>query len=282
MIPLAQYLTEFEDKQKAPFQGSQRPPKAKKARPAPFEHLTLVADRETPREDAPNLRSASAIPQMAVDGEALAFDSSDLSGDGTLDLSPEDGDGGFGALTEEDLDAAREAGREEGREEGREAALAEGAEETRRAVAEAVAAERARAAKEQAEAIEAARAEWLAGDGERLGRTVADRLDRIESAVRISFASVLKPLALDARKRQTMLELAGAVGSLALDGEALSLHATGPSDLVEAFKTALEGRSAFVTFEVDEAACDVRITCDQTTLETRLAGWRTALEEALS
>ena len=100
--------------------------------------------------------------------------------------------------------------------------------------------------------------------------------------MRASLSSVLKPIALDARRRQTVLELADAVHMLIGDGQALSIRVSGPADLLEALEEALGKRKAFIVCEPDPDMVEVRIECDQTVVETRLMGWRTALEEALA
>ncbi|MCB8838139.1 hypothetical protein [Aurantimonas sp. VKM B-3413] len=288
MIPLAQYLTEFEDEQDIPFQSLKAERFAKGAKPAKpakaagrtgaaaFEHLTLVAEHGKVKRKPPVLRGATAIPEMSedeADAGPLAllpggFDEAPLADLATEITGPSD----------EDVEAAREAGREQGRA----AAIAEMQAQQAHAVVAALEAERARAAKERAEALEKARAEWCASEGEALAKALTDRLDRIETALRTSFASVLKPVAFDARTRRTVMELADAVATLGLDGEALSLHATGPEALLDAFVEALGARRKLVTVEVDEDASDIRIVCAQTTLESRLGSWKTALEEALA
>ncbi|MAU96854.1 MAG: hypothetical protein CMP81_13355 [Fulvimarina sp.] len=279
MISLADYLTEFPEESDRPFQS------LKAARPKPekkpsFEHLTLVSDglavKKTAKRPVP--KTLEAIPEMGEAEKALDevdFDAADFGFDTEPAFemkAPE-----LPQLTEDDLEAARSEGHEAGREE----ALAEAEARIEAAVAEALAAERERAAEEKAEAVEAARLAALAEEGGRLGEGVADKLERIEAALRTSFASVLKPIAVDLRTRQTLEDLAAAVATLSLDGRALALQAVGPAALLDAFAEALGPRRGFVAFEADETLADIRITCDQTTLETRLADWKHALEEAL-
>ena len=282
MISLADYLTEFPEETDKPFQS------LKTAKPAPqkkpsFEHLTLVADglpvKKRPARKVPE--HLEAIPEIGDEARALEsveFDAADFG----FDTAPIEAAQDFALpalpqVTEEDVEAARAEGREAGREE----ALAEVEARVEAAVAAALEAERASAAEAEAEAIAAARRDALAEEGGRLGDLLTDKLERIETAMRTSFASVLKPIALDIRSRQTVEDLAAAVATLSLDGRALSLEAVGPAPLLDAFAEALGPRRGFVAFEADESLSDIRISCDQTTLETRLADWKRALEEAL-
>ncbi len=87
---------------------------------------------------------------------------------------------------------------------------------------------------------------------------------------------------LDARKRMAVDELAGAVNTIAFDGQTARISATGPSDLLGALEERLGDKARHVVFAADDARPDVRIDADQTVIETRLASWLRAVEEALS
>ena len=281
MISLADYLTEFPEESGKPFKGlAAAKPKAQNK--PHFEHLTLVSAGvpQTDKARKPIPQSLEAIPEMGNGDEALedvTFDAADFGFDSEPAFEAELPEIILPQLSDEDIEAARAEGHEAGRLE----ALAEAEERMEVGIAEALAAERERAAVEMAEAVEAARIAALAEEGGRLGELVTDKLDRIETALRTSFASVLKPIAIDLRTRQTVDELAASVATLSLDGRSLSLQAFGPAALLDAFAEALGPRRGFVAFEADDNASDIRITCDQTTLETRLADWKQALEETL-
>ncbi|MEF2550851.1 hypothetical protein VQ042_05640 [Aurantimonas sp. A2-1-M11] len=308
MISLAQYLPELDADSEMP---ARRMTQAREE--TSFEPLVLVAANQPAPAAKPRL---SPIPEMEVEDEETGADLDFASqfAHGTAGEAPaaagmlphfadlddatrDDAAGGladlgdfaapdFGsdaAMTggdEDDafqpadvvdpLEAAREAGIQQGRAEA----------EAEAAAALAAASEAAEAAK--AAAIEAARGEWAGEEGEQIGSLLSERLDRIETIVRASLSSVLKPIALGARRRQTVLELADAVGMLIGDGEALSIRVSGPADLLEALEEALGKRKSFIICEPDPDMVEVRIECDQTVVETRLKGWRTALEEALA
>jgi hypothetical protein len=308
MIPLAQYLTEYEEQDGVPF-GSRRSraPRPRRQRQPDFEHLMRVAnhafDPDPTSEVVPF--PLAALPEMelpetawevaeAPEAEDLpfaapAFEAADLDDapflieaadepeeqDELEERQEEEEEAQEAAPSQEEL---LEAAREEGRTEARAAAEAE----HEAALAEAVSAERERADAAHAAALDAARAEWAAAEGERLAGLFDERLDRIEAVVRTSLSSVLRPIALGARRRQTVMELAGAVRTLTLDGKAMNVRASGPADLLEALAAQLGNGGAMVSFTPDENSVEVRIECDQTVIESRLAGWRKALEEALA
>ena len=176
------------------------------------------------------------------------------------------------------LDRAREAAYERGREE----ALAEAEAERDAAVAAAIEAEREAAAERQAEALAAARAEWCETESSQLAEALSEQTDRLAAALKVTLTSVLKPVALGARRRQTIAELVETVGALSFDGRALGLKASGSADLLDALEAALGARAGLVSFEPVDGEPDVRIVCDQTVIQTRLADWRTAFEKALA
>lgn len=168
----------------------------------------------------------------------------------------------------------------------REDALAEGGDAVRQdleAATEARIAEMRRQLEEEhAAALGAARRVWVENEGDRLADLVVLQMAVFEDALRQTLNAVLRPLVLDARKRMTVDELAGAVKTIAFDGNAVRIAASGPSDLLEALETKLGDHARHVSFDTDEARPDVRIDADQTVIETRLASWLRAVEEALS
>ena len=150
------------------------------------------------------------------------------------------------------------------------------------AVAAAVAEERKRSEEACHEAVEAARAAWAAEEGARLAALVDERVEEMARRLRQLIGNVLKPVVFDARRRQSVLELADTAKLLLSDGKSVALHASGPADLIEAFAAALGPRRDLVVAEPDGEAVDLRVECNQTVIETRLKKWRKSLGEALA
>ncbi len=279
MLPLAHYLPEFDADDGMPFESLA--PVDRPSKPT-FEHPILVASRDVETGAAVPVVS-SPIPEIVeideVDDLVLPeAEMPDLTGEAHWPATdmPESLDLEDGAEALPGMDADADGGEE--LDEGRLALQAE----MDAAIEAARAEEREQAEAAQSAAIEAARAEWAAAEGERLASLLSDRLDRIETVVRTTLASVLRPIAVNTRRRQSVLELADATRMLIGDGKALSVRATGPADLLTALGEALGKGSDFVTWQSDETLVDVRIECDQTVIESRLQGWRAALEEALA
>lgn len=137
-------------------------------------------------------------------------------------------------------------------------------------------------AAEQASTLADTRRSWVENEGDRLADLVILQMAVFEDALKSTLTSLLRPLVLDARKRQTVDELAGAVKTIAFDGASVKIAASGPSDLLQALETKLGDHARHVSFDANEAETDVRIDANQTVIETRLAAWLKAVEEALS
>jgi hypothetical protein len=133
-----------------------------------------------------------------------------------------------------------------------------------------------------AEALEAERGRWTAEQGDRLADLMILQVAILEEAVKASIANVLRPLALDVRQRQTLDEIAGTVKTIALDGSAYRIAASGPADLLAALEIKLGDDARLLSFTPDETKIDIRIDADATVIESRLSSWRSALDEALS
>lgn len=247
VVPLAQYLSEFEEDEIKPFRPQESARSARPAQP-PFERLTLVQGQAGMKKGEDRADPAAIAPEEpAVDHAG-------------------------------ELQAAVAAAREAALAEGRAAMKAE----LEAAHAQALRSERERAASDHAEAMKAARAAWVETQSGSLATEFHDRLHRMETAIRSTLTGVLRPLAADARQRQTLAQLVEAIDTLMLDGKAFTIRATGPGDLLSALADKLGPRRDLVTCETDESAVEIRIKADRTVIETRLSSWGAALEEALA
>lgn len=131
-------------------------------------------------------------------------------------------------------------------------------------------------------AVAAARRGWVEEEGDRLADLVILQMAVFEDTLKTTLTALLRPLVLDARKRMAVDQLAGAVSTLAFDGHTARINATGPSDLLGALEEKLGDQARHVVFSADDERPDVRIDANQTVIETRLAAWLKAVEEALS
>ena len=275
MIPLAQLLADQSDDEFVPLRAPVR-------RPAQAAVAARPLESTLPRIGAP----ASARAQTAS-AKALA-------------MAPSRQQPALRPVTEprvplRELEAERQAwaAEREALIEERDAALAEARRqaaeesETLRQDLERVSADRIeelrrQLANEHGATLQETRRAWVENEGDRLADLVILQMAVFEDALKSTLNSLLRPLVLDARKRQTVDELAGAVKTIAFDGSSVKIAASGPSDLLQALETKLGDHARHVSFDTNETDTDVRIDANQTVIETRLAAWLKAVEEALS
>ena len=271
MIPLAQYFAESGNEDFTPFRSipaRKSVPQTVRAAEGVVALPASVAARPlklmTPRAAAPAIPEARAkteprIGLREVEAERAAWQAERQ--DHALALA-------------DAIETARADGIETGRRLAREEAEAE-AEGRIEAV-------RTEAAAEHQNALATMRGLWTEEQGDRLADLMILQVAILEETIKMSLNSVLRPLALDARRRQTLDEMVGAVRTIALDGAAYKIAASGPADLLSALETKLGDHARLLSFEADETQADIRIDADKTVIESRLSSWRLALEEALS
>jgi hypothetical protein len=130
-----------------------------------------------------------------------------------------------------------------------------------------------------AQRLAAEREAWVTEQGARLAGQLAAGLQALEAQIADTAAKVLAPF-LEARLcRQAIAELRTDLQVLLAKDANICLSVTGPEDLLQILRKELSGSPCSVTYVADET-CDVRITADQTLLETRLGAWKARIEEA--
>ncbi|ALN74148.1 hypothetical protein [Aureimonas sp. AU20] len=276
MIPLAQLLADQSDDEFVPFRAPVRRP----AQAAPAKPATRPLENALPRIGGSTPGRALAAPAM---GAPVARQQAPLRPvtEPRVPLRELEAERQAWAAEREALIEQREAALEEARR------LAAEETETLRQDLERVSAERIeelrrRLAAEQATTLSDTRRHWVDNEGDRLADLVILQMAVFEDALKSTLNGLLRPLVLDARKRQTVDELAGAVKTIAFDGASVKIAASGPSDLLQALETKLGDHARHVSFDANESDTDVRIDANQTVIETRLAAWLKAVEEALS
>ncbi|SJZ81935.1 hypothetical protein [Consotaella salsifontis] len=250
-IPLAQYLSEFEQRTAVPFRNG-KPHRHGRAEQATFEHLGYGSEEEP-------------APVLSIEADAEASFEDAAPALAEIELTPE---------PSLDLDDVREKAFCDGRESMRA--------EMEAVFAETLAEERAKAEKMRDEAVAEARKQWIGEEAERMAERFATGLERLENTVKTALSAVLMPVATGARQQRTVEELIGAIRTMALDGKSYQIVASGPEDLLNMLSEKLGEHRKLVTFEAGETAEEVRVSADTTVIETRLSSWRRALEEALS
>lgn len=128
--------------------------------------------------------------------------------------------------------------------------------------------------------LEAERASWAVRESEKLSAQLVSGLCALEAQIGDAAARVLAPL-LDAQLcRQAVAGLRAELEVLLAKDAGLHVSIAGPEDLLQALRKELCDKAGSVTYVADDG-CDVRVSADQTLLETRLAAWKAGLEEAV-
>lgn len=262
MIPLAQYLSDLQDDEFV--------------RPRPVERRFEAAFAREPRVQPVPVR-----PLKPVAARAAPFPSAGAAAQPQVETAP---------LAE--LQAARAALEAERQAhalqlaEARDEAAAEREAQVRAELEAAsdarIEALRAELQENQAKALVEERTRWTSEQADRLADLMILQMAVFEDAMRATVKGVLKPLAMDARQRRALEDLADAVRVIAPEGAEYRICATGPSDLLAKFQAKLGDKADRLAVRPDEKQLDIRVEADATTIETRLSDWGNALEKALS
>jgi hypothetical protein len=121
---------------------------------------------------------------------------------------------------------------------------------------------------------------WATQQGEKLGMQLEAGLRALEAEIADAAARVLAPLLEAQLCERAVADLLAELEVLLRKDPGLSLSITGPEDLLQVLRSRLADKACTVTYVASEA-CDVRISADQTLLETRLAAWKARIEEAV-
>ena len=125
------------------------------------------------------------------------------------------------------------------------------------------------------EEITEARARWCAEESERLADLIGTGLDTVEARLSEAIAAVLRAFVSGAARARALDELARRVRELLRGGAAgPSITITGSGDLAAALSARLSDVQGIILAE--GPASDLRITCDDSVLETQLSGWAAA------
>jgi hypothetical protein len=129
--------------------------------------------------------------------------------------------------------------------------------------------------------LAAERQTWATGAGERLANSLLAAVKEFEGRIAETTARILKPFLTTELHRQAVAELQASLEVLLAANPGVSLHVTGPADVLEALRHQLSGKTPAVTYTPSDD-CDVRIVAGQATLETRLKDWMAKLDEAVA
>jgi hypothetical protein len=127
--------------------------------------------------------------------------------------------------------------------------------------------------------LAAARQGWAATEGNALSEALVRAVKDLEARLAETAARVLRPFLETEIRRVAVAELVTTIEAILARDKAARVEIAGPDDLLGIVRARLPD-TVPATFTSCDAS-DVRVTIDQTVLETRLGAWMAAIEEAV-
>jgi hypothetical protein len=126
--------------------------------------------------------------------------------------------------------------------------------------------------------LAAERLKWASEVGETLATQITVALADFETRVAETTARILKPFLEAELRRQAVAELRAGLNGLVTADPSVSLHITGPPDVLEMLAAQLAEKAITAEYVASED-CDVKIVAGPAALETCLRHWVDRLEE---
>jgi flagellar biosynthesis/type III secretory pathway protein FliH len=123
-----------------------------------------------------------------------------------------------------------------------------------------------------------ARQGWAASEGNALSEAFVHALQDLEARLATTIARILRPFLETEVRHAAVAELATTIKTILARDQAIRIEISGPDDLLDVLRSRLADKVT-ATFTTSQG-CDVRVVIGQTTLETQLAAWIAAMEEA--
>ncbi len=145
------------------------------------------------------------------------------------------------------------------------------------------AADRAALETDFAERLAAERASWAEREAAALASTWRDCYGALEEMLAEATAAVLEPFLDEAARASAIAGLRSAIVSLTTGGSGAAIAVSGPQDLVEALRKALDAGGSDtqqMSFTASDA-CEVTVVSDSSTIRTRLGDWTRTLQGCL-
>jgi hypothetical protein len=139
-------------------------------------------------------------------------------------------------------------------------------------------------AREEAdETLASARAQWVTEESEALAARLINGLAVIEGRLAEKTSRALRPFLNDAVREQAIAALCETLRQLLQSRSTTTLEMAGPKDLLEAVmrrldgcEGKLDGYEAKIVTQITSDR-DIRVVCDETTIETQIALWAKSL-----
>jgi hypothetical protein len=125
---------------------------------------------------------------------------------------------------------------------------------------------------EAEEALAAERARWVEEESATLVARIGEGFGELESRLAEKTARALRPFLRDAVREQAVEALCETLRRLLHSRPSATLEMAGPEDLLDAVMRRLGGHDGKIAIRVTGEP-DIRVVCDETTIETQIALW---------
>ncbi len=133
------------------------------------------------------------------------------------------------------------------------------------------------------ERLAAERAAWVEHEAAALARALRDGYGVLEEVLAEAATAVLEPFLDEAARASAIVDLRSAISSLAVGGSGAVIAVSGPQDLLDALRKALDAAGSDMqrmSFTASDA-CDITVVSDSSTIRTRLGDWTRTLQDCL-
>jgi hypothetical protein len=124
-----------------------------------------------------------------------------------------------------------------------------------------------------------ARRVWTKEEGATIERRLEEGVARLEVTIAESVGRILEPILTDSIRRRAIDELVETLKLVLSKDEGVTLHISGPEDLLEMIRSGLDGKTVAVVYAPGEQS-DVRVVAGKTFMETCLGAGMAKLKEA--
>jgi hypothetical protein len=127
------------------------------------------------------------------------------------------------------------------------------------------------------QAIESARAQWAQETADKLATQISAAFQTMETQIAESIVRVLRPVILAAVRDDAIRSLATCLAKLRSGGGGRLISIAGPQALLQELQKRLPESDSSLEFLPGQMA-DIRVTADQTVIDTQIQSWVSALE----
>ena len=122
------------------------------------------------------------------------------------------------------------------------------------------------------EQLATSRREWTEVQAERLIAQVVSASEVLEAKIAAAAARALRPFILESVREQAIADMRNALTKMLANSADPVIQVSGPQDLLDALRDVMSDTALSLSLQPD-TTCELRVTADDTVLETQLQEW---------